>query len=104
MQCLGVPLYSVWGVTYSGVMRRVLVLVAGMAAALALPAVAFAENMSSAPGDGTTAQDAVLSGEVSSSGSLPFTGLNLALIVVAGLALVATGLLLRRRSQDSHKA
>jgi hypothetical protein len=32
-----------------------------------------------------------------SGGALPFTGLNLALIILAGLALVATGVLLRRR-------
>ncbi len=30
-------------------------------------------------------------------GTLPFTGLNLALVVVGGLVLLATGLLLRRR-------
>lgn len=32
------------------------------------------------------------------SGTLPFTGLNLTLIVVGGLLLIATGVLLKRRS------
>lgn len=39
-----------------------------------------------------------IAGASPSGGALPFTGLNLALIVVGGLALIATGVLLRRRS------
>lgn len=36
------------------------------------------------------------------AGNLPFTGLNLALIVIGGVALVAIGVLLRRRTGESH--
>jgi hypothetical protein len=52
---------------------------------------------------GGDSQGSVADGVLSSGGALPFTGLNLALIVLAGLALLATGLLLRRRT-DSPKA
>jgi hypothetical protein len=37
------------------------------------------------------------SGDLESGGLLPFTGLNLALVVIAGGALLAAGLMLRRR-------
>jgi LPXTG-motif cell wall-anchored protein len=82
-------------------MKRLLVFVSGVAATLSLPAVALAENMSSTPSKGTVAQQAVVSSGVAPSGSLPFTGVNLALMLVLGIALVATGLLLRRRSQHT---
>jgi len=36
------------------------------------------------------------------AGNLPFTGMNLALIVIGGVALVAIGVLLRRRTGESH--
>ena len=42
-------------------------------------------------------QDGVASGVLGQGDTLPFTGLNLVLIVLAGLSLIATGLLLRRR-------
>lgn len=82
-------------------MKRLFLSASAVVTALSLPAVALAENMSSTPSDGTAAQQAVASGEVTSGGALPFTGLNLALIVIAGLALVAAGLLLRRRSHQA---
>jgi hypothetical protein len=77
-------------------MKRLLVLVSGIAATLAAPTVALAENMSSTRSKGAVAQQAV-----AGTGSLPFTGVNLALILIAGIALVATGVLLRRKSQSS---
>ncbi len=77
-------------------MKRLIVFVSGVAATLAVPTVALAENMSSTPSKGTVAQQAV-----GGTGSLPFTGVNLALVLIAGLALVATGFMLRRRSQSS---
>ena len=40
-------------------------------------------------------------GSVQKSGSLPFTGLSLTAFAVAGLALVATGVLLYRRGHHS---
>jgi hypothetical protein len=39
-------------------------------------------------------------GGASSGGNLPFTGLDLALIVIGGVALLATGLLLRRSARS----
>jgi hypothetical protein len=41
-------------------------------------------------------------GSVQKSGSLPFTGLSLTAFAVAGLALVATGVLLYRRGDRSN--
>jgi len=54
-------------------------------------------------GDGAGGEAAVVS-DTSSSGSLPFTGLDVGLIVLAGVALVGTGLVIRRVSQPSLKA
>jgi hypothetical protein len=54
-------------------------------------------------GGGAGGEEAVVSG-TSSSGSLPFTGLDVGLIVLAGVALVGTGLVIRRVSQPSLKA
>jgi hypothetical protein len=39
-------------------------------------------------------------GEVQGGGALPFTGLDLALIVLGGAALLVTGLLLRRAARS----
>jgi hypothetical protein len=39
-------------------------------------------------------------GGASSGGNLPFTGLDLALIVIGGVALLATGVLLRRAGRS----
>lgn len=52
---------------------------------------------------GTSAQGEAAGGIVESSGALPFTGLNLALIVVGGAALLAAGLVLRRRSSAAQR-
>lgn len=46
-----------------------------------------------------------IQGDVAGSqpaGNLPFTGLNLALILIGGVALVGIGVLLRRRAGTSH--
>jgi hypothetical protein len=67
---------------------------------LTLPATAFAGT------DGTNyVQPGTLEGGggvTEQAGSLPFTGLNLALILLAGAVLIATGLLLRRRAASSR--
>lgn len=57
-------------------------------------------------GGGGGEPEAVLasSSTSSDSGSLPFTGLDLGLIAIAGAALVGTGLLVRRTTQTAHKA
>lgn len=68
-------------------------------AALALPAVALAANPSESQGQAAQAEGLLGS---QSSGTLPFTGMNLALIVVGGLVLLASGLLLRRRGSHSE--
>lgn len=94
------------------IMKRLVVLVSGIVAALGVPAVALAAvNPSSSISEGTNAQNAVASGEAASGGggvlaagngaggTLPFTGMNLVLILAIGLALVVTGVLLRRRTQ-----
>jgi hypothetical protein len=81
-----------------GMIRHISILL-GLVVTLVVPAVAFGGNQSSTPSDGGSAQGALSSG---GEGSLPFTGLNLALIVLAGVALVATGLLLRRRARSNE--
>ena len=76
--------------------RRILVGL-GLIATLVLPTAAFAGNTSDtsgALGSSGSGSGGALS---ESGGALPFTGLNLALIILAGLALVVTGVLLRRR-------
>jgi hypothetical protein len=76
-------------------LRRFVVL--GIGAMLVVPSVALAGNTSDTSGV-LGASGSGSGGALSESGgALPFTGLNLALIIVAGLALVATGVLLRRR-------
>lgn len=52
---------------------------------------------------GSQAQGEAAGGVVESGGTLPFTGLNLFLIVIAGAALLATGLMLRRRSGSARR-
>ncbi len=52
-------------------------------------------------GDAGNVQQDLASGALGSDGTLPFTGLNLVLIVIAGIALVATGILLKRRSNPT---
>lgn len=47
--------------------------------------------------------ESVLAAESSSGSSLPFTGLDVGLIVLAGIALVGTGVAVRRFSHPSVK-
>jgi hypothetical protein len=56
-------------------------------------------SVSAYGGEGGRAQASV-SGAVNGT-NLPFTGVNLGLIVLAGLVLVAAGLLLRRRARST---
>jgi hypothetical protein len=73
----------------------------GLLVTLVLPSVALAgtnpSDTSGVLGSSGSGSGGALS---ESGGALPFTGLNLALIILAGFALVATGLLLRRRSSS----
>lgn len=74
----------------------------GVAATLVFAAFALAgvaTSVSAYGGEGGRAQASV-SGAVNAS-NLPFTGVNLGLIVLAGLVLVAAGLLLRRRARST---
>lgn len=86
---------------YSGTMGKVrrLLIGLGLVVILVLPSAALAgTNPSDTSGvAGASGSGGALS---ESGGALPFTGVNLALIVVAGLALVATGLMLRRRGSS----
>jgi hypothetical protein len=52
-------------------------------------------------GGGGNVQQDLASGALGNEGTLPFTGLNLVLIVIAGVALIATGILLKRRSSTT---
>ena len=75
----------------------------GVAATLVFAAFALAgvaTSVSAYGGEGGRAQASV-SGAVNASSNLPFTGVNLGLIVLAGLVLVAAGLLLRRRARST---
>jgi hypothetical protein len=105
------------------VMRTKLMLVLAMAFSLSLVGTALAqdnptedayggvlgEEVSSQGGSGggaatdesTTPTQAVASPE--SSGSLPFTGLELGLVVLAGLGLVALGVAMRRGTRGSPR-
>lgn len=47
---------------------------------------------------------AAVTGTVSDSGTLPFTGLELALMAAAGIALVGTGVVVRRASRTNGEA
>ncbi len=65
----------------------------------AVPAAAFAgTDPSTGANTGDGIQGAVSS---SGSGSLPFTGLNLAIVLAGGLLLVAVGILMRRRGAEN---
>jgi hypothetical protein len=78
---------------------RSLVFAALVLGTLVVPATALGADPSS---DGNTA--GVAQGLLSSQGGddLPFTGLNLALIVIGGVVLLGTGILLRRRSSSNE--
>ena len=65
-------------------------------AALTAPAAALAAD----PSIGSTPAGSGAGGEVT-GGSLPFTGLNLGLILAGAAVLIATGLLLRRRASSA---
>lgn len=91
---------------------RKFVLIAMMVVALAVPASAFASNgytnvagvnQGGGGSDGTSAPAAVASaGEPSSTGLLPFTGLELGLMLGAGVVLLGTGVALRRTRSTSR--
>jgi hypothetical protein len=70
--------------------RRILIALAGVAA-LALPATALAGNPS-------TGDVLSVSGSSGGGGSLPFTGMNLAVVVGIGIGLLILGFVLRRRT------
>ncbi|MCC6223262.1 MAG: hypothetical protein IT201_07180 [Thermoleophilia bacterium] len=78
-------------------MRRTAIASLATLVLLAVPAAAFAQNVSESDGTAGSAQ-----GDVAGSGSLPFTGLDLTLIVIGALALLVTGVLLRRRGSTNH--
>jgi len=85
-------------------LRSLVFLASGLGAGLVFAAVAVAglgTSLAAYGGEGGNAQANVEAGAVGSPASLPFTGLNLALIAVAGVALIATGLVLRRRSRST---
>ncbi len=78
-------------------------IVSGAVALIAAPAALAGPDPSSSVYSGVAGnvQNDIGSGALGASpagGALPFTGLNLALIVLGGVALVAMGLVLRRRS------
>jgi hypothetical protein len=84
---------------------RKFVLIVMMVAALAAPATAFASdgytnvagvNEGGSGSSGTPAAVASSGESSSSSGVLPFTGLELGLMLGAGVALLGTGVALRR--------
>jgi hypothetical protein len=82
------------------ILRRTLISF-GVLAMLVAPATAFAGDPSTGTAGG------ILSGGGSggaggTGGTLPFTGLNLALILIAAFALVTTGIVLRRRSNSNE--
>jgi hypothetical protein len=78
-------------------LRRSIVFgVASLSALLVSSAVALAQVPGAYQGEGGEAQQDVASGGADTLGGLPFTGLDLALIVGAGLLLLIVGFSLRR--------
>lgn len=75
--------------------RRIFIALAGVAA-LALPATAFAGNPS-------TGDVLSVSGSTGGGGTLPFTGMNLAVVVGIGVGLLVLGLVLRRRTGNETR-
>lgn len=105
---------------------RAAIAIAALAAAFVLPAHAFADDCSSSGSDPTAAQycaaevvetpppsatttttvpadTSEVAAETASSGSLPFTGLDLAALIVAAAVLTGTGLALRRISNTGNR-
>jgi hypothetical protein len=79
--------------------KRILVLAALVAAALALSSAAFASGLTCAHGS-TSCQSGNLGGpHTSGHGTLPFTGLGLAGIATAGGLLLVGGFALQRASR-----
>lgn len=81
-----------------------LILIGSLLALGAVPA-AFAGNDPTGGvygGSAGNVQQDLASGALGNSGSLPFTGMNLILIAIAGVALIATGFLLKRRSSSTN--
>jgi uncharacterized membrane protein len=77
-----------------------LLLVSLILGTLAVPAGAFGANPSDPGGIAGQTQDLV---SVQGGAGLPFTGLNLALIVIGGLVLLGTGIVLRRLNGSNEK-
>lgn len=71
------------------------VLLAIVVAALAVPSTAFAVS-----GDQTDPSGGVGGTGSADGGTLPFTGLNLAIIVLIAVGLMTIGLVLRRRARS----
>jgi hypothetical protein len=83
-------------------LRTGVLVLGGVSTALVFTALAVAgvaTSVSAYGGEGGRAQASV-AGAVNAS-NLPFTGVNLGLIVLAGIVLVAAGLLLRRRARST---
>jgi hypothetical protein len=88
-------------------MKRVATMVVGIA--LIVPSAAFAQSSStcqayneqlcSVSATSSTTSTAAQKGESSSSGTLPFTGLDVALLAVGGGTLLGAGLVVRRLSR-----
>ena len=94
--------------------RKITLFVAIALASLALSAPAFGQSATEDAYTGAAgaqqfsgdANEPAVTGTVSDSdsGTLPFTGLELALMGAAGLALVGTGLAVRRAARSDHQA
>jgi hypothetical protein len=87
--------------------KRVLTVVVAGSVALAATAVALAGSSSALLGEyagvgGQTQREVPLSAQagVQTSGNLPFTGLDLALIALGALLLLLTGWMIRRAGRD----
>jgi hypothetical protein len=75
-----------------------------VAAALGIaPAAGALDDVSTPSGTAGEAQALVESGAAASDGTLPFTGLSLGTMAAVGVALLVTGLVLRRRGSASSE-
>ena len=77
-------------------MRKAISMVTASVMALATASVAFAQTPGGYVGEGGEVQQQVSGQDAGVLGQLPFTGLDLALIVGAGLLLILLGVGLRR--------